>query len=106
MLFGDRERIVFAGDSVTDMDRARPCGEGLFENVGHSYVRVVENLLTVFYPERLIRVTNMGWSGNTSRDLGAPFQQGVGAHPPMLDPRIRRSGKKTVRRFSTTRTYE
>ena len=82
MLFGDRERIVFAGDSVTDMDRARPCGEGLFENVGHSYVRVVENLLTVFYPERLIRVTNMGWSGNTSRDLLARFQNDVVALSP------------------------
>lgn len=77
MIFKDMDRIVFAGDSVTDMGSEQPVGEGLFENVGHSYVRVVENMLAVYYPELSIRVTNSGISGNTSRDLLARFDRDV-----------------------------
>ncbi len=51
MIFEHMDRIVFAGDSVTDMESAQPVGEGLFENVGKSYVRIVENMLAAFYPE-------------------------------------------------------
>ena len=50
MIFKHMDRIVFAGDSVTDMESAQPVGEGLFENVGKSYVRIVENMLAAFYP--------------------------------------------------------
>lgn len=77
MIFENMDRIVFAGDSVTDMGSANPVGEGLFDNVGHSYVRVVENMLAVFYPEIKVRVTNSGISGNTSRDLLARFDRDV-----------------------------
>ena len=77
MIFKDMQRIVFAGDSVTDMGSAQPVGEGLFDNVGRSYVRVVENMLAAYYPEVRIRVTNSGISGNTSRDLLARFQRDV-----------------------------
>lgn len=31
MIFEHMDRIVFAGDSVTDMESAQPVGEGLFE---------------------------------------------------------------------------
>lgn len=77
MLFSDMDRIVFAGDSVTDMDSTCPVGEGLFENLGRSYVRVVENMLTAWYPEVRVRVTNSGIGGNTSRALLARFQRDV-----------------------------
>ena len=77
MIFQDMDRIVFAGDSVTDMGSKNPVGEGLFENVGRSYVRVVENLLAAVYPEIRVRVTNSGISGNTSRDLLARFDRDV-----------------------------
>ena len=77
MLFQDLDRIVFAGDSVTDMGSAQPVGEGLFDNVGHSYVRIVENMLSTWYPEIRVRVTNSGISGNTSRDLLARFDRDV-----------------------------
>ena len=40
MIFSDLDRIVFAGDSVTDMGSAQPVGEGLFDNSGRGYVRV------------------------------------------------------------------
>lgn len=77
MIFEDFDRIVFAGDSVTDMGSVQPVGEGLFDNLGHSYVRIVENMLAVFYPEIRVRVTNSGISGNTSRDLLERFDRDV-----------------------------
>lgn len=77
MLFNHMDRIIFCGDSVTDMGSAQPIGEGLFDNVGRSYVRVVENLLAVCYPEVFVRITNAGTSGNTSRDLLARFDRDV-----------------------------
>ena len=82
MIFEKNDRIVFAGDSVTDMGSAQPVGEGLFDNVGRSYVRVVENMLAAYYPEIPVRVTNSGTGGNTSRDLAARFDQDVVAINP------------------------
>ena len=55
----------------------QPVGEGLFENVGKSYVRIVENMLAAFYPEVYLRVTNSGIGGNTSRDLLQRFDRDV-----------------------------
>ena len=77
MIFENLDRIVFAGDSVTDMGSAQPVGEGLFDNVGRSYVRVIENMLSAYYPELYIRVTNSGISGNSSRDLLSRFDRDV-----------------------------
>lgn len=77
MIFENGDRILFAGDSVTDMGSTNPVGEGLFDNVGRSYVRVVENMLVSWYPELNIRVTNSGISGNTSRDLLERFDRDV-----------------------------
>lgn len=77
MLFENGDRIVFAGDSVTDMGSVNPVGEGLFDSLGNGYVREVENLLTAWYPELDIRITNSGISGNTSRDLVARFDRDV-----------------------------
>ena len=69
MIFDKYDRIVFAGDSVTEMRSQNPVGEGLFDALGFGYVRMVENLLMSVYPEYNIRVTNSGIGGNTSRDL-------------------------------------
>ncbi len=77
VIFENMDRIVFAGDSVTDMDSQNPVGEGLFDNVGRGYVRVIENMLAAFYPEIKVRVTNSGISGNTSRDLLERFDRDV-----------------------------
>lgn len=77
MIFKNMDRIVFAGDSVTDMDSMQPIGEGLFDNVGRSYVRIIENMLAAYYPEINLRVTNSGTSGNTSRDLLERFERDV-----------------------------
>lgn len=77
MIFEPYDRIVFAGDSVTDMGSEQPIGEGLFDSLGTGYVRVVENLLAAFYPELALRITNAGTAGNNSRDLLARFQRDV-----------------------------
>ena len=77
MIFENGDRIVFVGDSVTDMGSAQPVGEGLFDNVGRSYVRIIENMLVAWYPELNIRITNSGIGGNTSRDLLARFERDV-----------------------------
>lgn len=77
MIFENMDRIVFAGDSVTDMGSVQPVGEGLFDNLGHSYVRILENMLATWYPEVKLRITNSGISGNTSRDLLARFDRDV-----------------------------
>lgn len=49
----------------------------MFDDLGRSYVRVIENLLVSCYPERNIRITNAGISGNTSRDLLNRFDRDV-----------------------------
>lgn len=82
MIFSNMDRIVFAGDSVTDMGSVNPVGEGLHDALGFGYVRVIDNLLAVCYPEIKVRVTNSGTSGNTSRDLLARFDRDVVALNP------------------------
>ncbi len=77
MIFENNDRIVFAGDSVTDAASKCPVGEGMFDELGKGYVRMFENLMNAFYPEINLRVNNSGISGNTSRDLLRRFQDDV-----------------------------
>jgi len=77
MIFENNDRIVFAGDSVTDMGSSNPVGEGLFDNVGRGYVRILENMFATYYPEVFLRVTNSGIAGNTSRDLLQRYDRDV-----------------------------
>lgn len=77
MIFENFDRIVFAGDSVTDMGSVQPVGEGLFENMGRGFPRIIENLVYAAYPELTLRFTNSGISGNTSKDLLERFDRDV-----------------------------
>jgi len=74
---GKNDRLVMIGDSITDCERARPVGEGLWGAIGKGYVSIVDGLLTAAYPERSIRVINMGSSGNTVKDLKNRWQTDV-----------------------------
>lgn len=74
MLIQAKQKLLFIGDSITDCDRARPVGEGLFGAIGKCYVMLVDALLATAYPELQIRVVNMGISGNTVRDLKARWR--------------------------------
>lgn len=70
-------KLVMIGDSVTDCERSKPVGEGLFQALGKGYVSLVDALLQSTQPERCIRVVNMGLSGNNVRDLKARWQSDV-----------------------------
>ena len=70
-------KLVMIGDSITDYDRARPVGEGLFDSLGKGYVSLVDGLLMARYPAHRIRVVNMGLGGNTVRDLQRRWQTDV-----------------------------
>jgi lysophospholipase L1-like esterase len=70
-------KLVMIGDSITDADRARPVGEGLFGAHGKGYVSLVDALLSSVYPAHGIRVVNQGVSGNTVRDLKCRWKTDV-----------------------------
>jgi len=72
-----KQKLLMIGDSITDVGRARPVGEGLFEALGKGYVAFVQGLLDTCYPERQIRVVNMGTSGNTVKDLRVRWHDDV-----------------------------
>lgn len=76
------QKLVLIGDSITDAGRAQPVGEGLGDPLGRGFVTQVESLLGVTYPERGIRVVNVGTSGNTVRDLKARWERDVLALEP------------------------
>ena len=76
MIFQNGDRIVFCGDSITDMGRAQPVGEGLLsDGLGRGYVSLVHSMIAVNYPELLVRVTNAGISGNCSINLLQRFER-------------------------------
>ena len=82
MIFEKGQKVLVIGDSISDFDRARPVGEGLFNAWGTSYVADVGALLTSVYPELGLRIVNMGISGNTVRDLKARWDSDVVALNP------------------------
>ena len=82
MLFEKGQTILFIGDSISDYERARPVGEGLFNAWGRSYVADVGSLLGCMYPELALRIINMGISANQARDLEARWETDVMAHRP------------------------
>ena len=77
MLFEKNDTVLFIGDSISDYDRARPVGEGLFNAWGQSYVACAGALLSCMYPELGLRIVNMGIGGNQVRDLKARWQTDV-----------------------------
>lgn len=80
MKLQNAQRLVFIGDSVTDMGRKRNSvepSEGLFDPLGTGYPHVISGLLNAIYPDRLIRITNVGISGNTVIDLKNRWQRDV-----------------------------
>ena len=77
MKIAPRSKFLLVGDSVTDMGRARPVAQGLFNPHGTGYPNVVQGLLTSVYPDYFVNVVNMGVSGNTVRDLKARWKEDV-----------------------------
>ncbi|RXJ02087.1 GDSL family lipase [Anaerobacillus alkaliphilus] len=82
MKLKEGQTLLFIGDSITDCDRAKPHGEGLFGAYGNGYVSLVQAFLQATYPNLRIRVVNKGISGNTVRDLKNRWQEDVLAYKP------------------------
>lgn len=76
MLIGEKQKLVMIGDSITDAGRARPIAEGNGQ-LGTGYVAMVDALIGGRYPERLIRIINVGSSGNTVTNLRERWQSDV-----------------------------
>ncbi len=76
-------KLVVIGDSIADAGRTKePVSEGLFDPLGRGFVTQVEALLGATYPERRIRVANVGCSGHTVRDLKERWDRDVLAIQP------------------------
>lgn len=69
--------LLFIGDSVTDCGRQRPVGTGTRSALGDGYVACVEAMLAKDPGLSSWRITNMGISGNTVRDLAMRWQTDV-----------------------------
>ena len=69
--------LLFVGDSITDVGRSRPVGEGLDGGLGAGYPHLVAAHLASFRPELNIRVLNTGVDGDTTRELRARWQTDV-----------------------------
>ena len=77
MLFEPNQKIVFAGDSITDAGRREvnpPWGLG--------YVNQVRDLVLARYPQLRLRFVNRGVSGDTTRHLLARWRSDVLAERP------------------------
>lgn len=82
MIFEKYDKILFMGDSITDCERARPVGEGLWAGVGNGYVRCVETLFNVCYPELYLHIVNNAQNGATSADGVALWEENVMSQKP------------------------
>ena len=83
MLFDNRDKIVFAGDSITDAGRKGIMGQRNLA-IGTGYVSAFDAILSVAYPEKSFLVYNMGIGGNTISDLKARWQEVMDLNPDQL----------------------
>lgn len=70
-----KSKLLFIGDSITDKERTKPHGEGLFDPFGFGYVAFANALLNSTYPDKPIRVVNKGNSGDTTRSMLARWDE-------------------------------
>lgn len=77
MKIGKDQKVVFIGDSITDCGRAQPVAEGLFDPLGRGYVTQLEALIGATYPERGIRLVNVGTSGHNVLNLKERWERDV-----------------------------
>jgi lysophospholipase L1-like esterase len=77
MKLDPKTKLLMIGDSITDVGRARPVGEGRNDELGRGYVAFIDALLGAIYPQWHVRTINMGCGGNTVRDLKSRWQTDV-----------------------------
>ena len=77
MIFGQGQRIVMIGDSITDCGR-----RDAFAPYGNGYVSLVQAFVTARYPELDLAFENRGIGGDTVRHLAARWDDDVIALKP------------------------
>ena len=77
MIFGQGQRIVMIGDSITDCGR-----RDAFAPYGNGYVSLVQAFITARYPELDLTFENRGIGGDTVRHLEARWDDDVIALKP------------------------
>jgi lysophospholipase L1-like esterase len=70
VIFEDKQRVVFIGDSITDCGR-----RDLYAPFGNGYMSLVRAFATARWPQRRLTWRNQGISGNTVRDLSIRWEQ-------------------------------
>ncbi|OGV57117.1 MAG: lysophospholipase [Lentisphaerae bacterium GWF2_50_93] len=73
--FTHEARILFIGDSITDMNRGRSADPNHI--LGHSYVFIIAARNGAAFPESKLDFVNRGVSGNTVLDLEKRWKQDV-----------------------------
>jgi len=71
-LFEEGARVLFQGDSITDMGRGRT--EDPNHLLGHGYAFIIAAMEAAYFPGRAVTFINRGVSGNTTDDLAARWQ--------------------------------
>ena len=79
-LFEAGARVLFQGDSITDMARGRTADPN--HVLGHSYVFLIAARQGASHPEQGVTFLNRGVSGNEAGDLAARWDADVLAHRP------------------------
>jgi len=67
------DRVLFQGDSITDMNRGRNADPNHI--LGHSYVFIIAGDAAVKHPERQLKFINRGVSGNKVSDLARRWKE-------------------------------
>ena len=81
--FPTRSRILFQGDSITDMNRGR--NDDPNHILGHSYAFIIAASVSAHHPELNLKFFNRGVSGNRVTDLLDRWQiDAVDLHPTIL----------------------
>lgn len=84
MIFGQGQRIVMIGDSITDCGR-----RDAFAPYGNGYVSLVHAFITARYPELGLTFENRGVSGDTVRHLEARWDDdAIALRPDWLSVKI------------------
>jgi len=99
LIFQPNQKLVFAGDSITDCGR-----RAQFAPLGNGYVREVYVWLGAAHPELNLTIVNQGIGGDTTRTLLARWDSDViGQQPDWLAIKI---GVNDVWRIVAERTAE
>jgi len=73
MILSENSHLLFFGDSITDAGRDRNDPSSL----GGGYVNLISARLLSQYPEKTLRISNMGIGGNRIANLEERFEQDV-----------------------------